>query len=77
MPKRLTAFLEMSHRTEQVKIKNVGPSLEVQWLRFCASATGDAGSTPGQGTKIPHATQHTQNNKTKQKRMSASLLRAP
>ena len=29
-------------------------SLVVQWLRFCASNAGKAGSMPGQGTKVPH-----------------------
>ena len=29
-------------------------SLVVQWLRLHAYATGDTGSTPGQGTKILH-----------------------
>ena len=28
----------------------------VQWLRFHASTVGGAGTIPGQGTKIPHAT---------------------
>ena len=28
----------------------------VQWLRHYASIVGGAGSIPGQGTKIPHAT---------------------
>ena len=26
-----------------------------QWLRLCASNTGDLGSIPGEGTKSPHA----------------------
>ena len=26
-----------------------------QWLRFHAHSSGDTGSIPGQGTKIPHA----------------------
>ena len=33
----------------------LGTSLAVQWLRLCASNARDAGSTPGQGTKIPYA----------------------
>ena len=33
---------------------HVGTSLAVQWLRITYNA-GDAGSIPGQGTKIPHA----------------------
>ena len=31
-------------------------SLVIQWLRLKLSSAGDAGSTPGQGTKIPHVT---------------------
>ena len=37
--------------------KSVGPSLAVQGLRLHTSNTEGAGSIPGQGTKIPHATQ--------------------
>ena len=33
-----------------------GTSLEVQQLRLSASPAGGMGLTPGQGTKIPHAT---------------------
>jgi len=29
----------------------------VQWLRLCASSTGDVGSILGLGTKVPHAVQ--------------------
>ena len=36
----------------------MGTSLVVQWLRLCASTEGVAGSIPGQGTKIPHATRY-------------------
>ena len=32
-----------------------GTSVVVQRLRLCASNAGDTGSTPGRGTKIPHA----------------------
>ena len=35
-------------------LKTVGTSLEVQWLRLCASNTGGGISTLGQGTKILH-----------------------
>ena len=35
---------------------DAGTSLAVQWLRLHASNAGGEGSTPGQGTKIPHAT---------------------
>ena len=33
----------------------VGTSRPVQWLRLLAANVGGTGSTPGQGTKIPHA----------------------
>ena len=36
-------------------------SLAVQWLRLRASTAGGAGSIPGQGTKIPRASQCGQN----------------
>ena len=32
-------------------------SLVVQWLKFCPFIVGCTASTPGQETKIPHATQ--------------------
>ena len=38
-------------------------SLAIQWLRLCTSKAGDAGSIPGQGTKISHAGQHGQEKK--------------
>ena len=42
-----------------------GTSLVVQWLRLCASIAWGAGSIPDQGTKIPHAVQHSQEKKPK------------
>ena len=39
----------------------LGTSLVVQWLRLPASTAGGMGLIPGQGTKIPHATQHSKN----------------
>ena len=36
--------------------KKKGTSLAVQWLILPASTAGSVGSTPGQRTKIPHAT---------------------
>ena len=33
----------------------LGTSLVVQWLRLCTPTAGGVGSTPGWGTKIPHA----------------------
>ena len=35
-------------------------SLVVHWLRLHASNAGGMGSSPGQGTNIPHASQHGQ-----------------
>ena len=35
----------------------------VQWLGLCVSTEGDPGSNPGQGTKIPQATQGSQKKK--------------
>ena len=40
------------------KHSKIGTSLVVQWLRLYASNAGGAGSIPGWGTKIPHATGH-------------------
>ena len=40
-----------------MKDSTTGTSLAVQWLRLCDSSTGDVGSIPGGGTKIPHAVQ--------------------
>ena len=42
------------------RMGEAGNSLAVQWLGLCASTVGGAGSIPGQGTKIPHATWHGQ-----------------
>ena len=49
-------------------IKLVGTSLVVQWLGLCASTAGSTGSTPGQGTKIPQATQRSGKKKKENKR---------
>lgn len=37
----------------------------MQWLRLCASTAGGTCSIPGWGSKIPHATQRSPQNKTK------------
>ena len=42
-----------------------GASLAVQWLGLHASIAGGTGLIPGQGTQIPHATQHGQKEKKK------------
>ena len=41
----------------QTREMTPGDSMVVQCLGLCASATGGLGSIPGQGSKIPHATQ--------------------
>ena len=43
----------------------VGNSLAVQWLGFCASTAGGTGSIPGWGTKILQAERHGQKKKKK------------
>ena len=52
------------HRTQQLpsvpQDDALGTSLAVQWLRLSAANAGGAGSSPGWGTKIPHATQQGQ-----------------
>ena len=40
----------------------------VQWLRFCTSNAGGSDSIPGWGTKISHATWHSQKEKKKRGR---------
>ena len=45
-----------------MKMLQQGTSLAVHWLGLCAS-TAAMGSIPAQGTKIPHAAQHSQKNK--------------
>ena len=42
------------------KLVPLGTSLVVQWLRLHASTAGAMGLIPGQGTKIPHAAEHSQ-----------------
>ena len=54
-------FPGVMHGCESWTIKKAeGTSLGVKGLRLCASNAGDAGSIPGRGTKIPHATQQYQ-----------------
>ena len=45
---------------ESVKTNEQGISPVVQWLRLHASNAGGMGSSPRQGTNIPHASQHGQ-----------------
>ena len=50
-----------------------GTSLADQWLRLCAPNVGGTGSSPGQGTKIPHITPLGQ----KKKSFGDSLFSSP
>ena len=63
---RSTMLLELYDHSQQTSwswdvnlgIKTIlalGTSLVVKWLRLHPSNAGDAGLSPGQGTKIPHA----------------------
>ena len=45
-----------------IKKHVIGTFLVVQWLGLHASNARGIGSIPGQGTKIPHAIWHDQNN---------------
>ena len=45
----------------------------VQWLRLCASSSGNTGSIPGQGTKFPQASWH---NQTKKKKLKQNKTKA-
>ena len=55
-------FIHIFHDKESEKTET---SLAVQWLRFRFPRARGAGSTPGQGTKIPHAVQRGQKQKVK------------
>ena len=46
----------------------VETSLAVQWLRLCASTAGGAGSIPGQGSKILHASWCSQKKRERERR---------
>ena len=52
-----------------------GTSLVVQWLRLCASSAEGPGSSPGRGTKNPHAVLLRQKKKKKAKRKSTNLVK--
>ena len=45
-----------AHQRKLSRKQKDGASLAVQWLRVCACNAGGAGSIPGRGTRIPHAT---------------------
>ena len=66
-----TAYLKkgvqllVSEQKRGVKDEITGTSLVVQWLRFYAPNTGGMGLIPGWGSKIPHASCHSQKKKKK------------
>ena len=45
------------------EVLNLGTSLVVQWLKLHISTVGGTGLIPDHGTKILHATWHSQKNK--------------
>ena len=45
----------------------------VQWLGLCTATEGDQDSIPGEGTKIPQATQHGQNLKKEKRERTGNL----
>ena len=47
--------LKISVKIPHLKVHESGTPLVIQWLRICASITGDMGSIPGQGIKNPQA----------------------
>ena len=55
--------------TKLIYRNQLGTSLVVQWLGFCASTAGDIGLIPGRGTKIPHATWHVRKIEKKRKKL--------
>ena len=61
-PQPVLNSLRNSHRiaSEIKNLQNHRTCLAVQWLRLLISNAGDARSIPGGGTKIPHATRHSQ-----------------
>ena len=57
--------LNVNGLNASIKRHRVENSLAVQWLGLCASTAVGMGSLPGQGTKIPQATWHSQKKKKK------------
>ena len=49
----------------QIRNRNSGTALVIQWLRLCSSNAGGAGLILSQGTKIPHAEWWSQKKKKK------------
>ena len=50
----------------QIRNRNSGTALVIQWLRLCSSNAGGAGLILSQGTKIPHAEWWSQKKKKRQ-----------
>ena len=58
LPRSLVRSDREDSQEKQPSKHSGGTSLVVQWLRLHAPRAGDLGLISGQGTKIPHATQH-------------------
>ena len=57
--------IPLDHNGIKLEIPNNRTSLAAQWLGLHACTTGGMGPIPGCGTKIPHATWHSQKKKEK------------
>ena len=67
-------IVEYLGRYHTEKKKGEGTSLVVQWLGLRLRMQGaHAGSVPGQGTKIPHASQTRKNKQTNMKQKQDSM----
>ena len=47
--------------------------LAVQWLRLCSSTAEGMGVIPGQGTQVPHAVQHEQKKRERERKKEATV----
>ena len=59
IPSRSLPLLVLPQHSVYTTVKNSPPGtpLVVQWLRLCVPNAGSISSIPGEGTKIPHASQ--------------------
>ena len=57
--------LDFYRNSLDLKMLTTGTSLVLQWLRLRVSNAGEVDSTPGQGSKVPHAAWVTKNLKKK------------
>ena len=77
----MTKGIKAAEGIKVVQIRNFvlencqpGNSLVVQWFRLQASTAGSEDLIPGWGAKFPHATQHGQKNKRREKIVSQPLV---